>query len=94
MILGVVRHISDRVGVMYLGKMVEIAESEHLYVKAASSIYAGLLSAVPVPDPDFKKEQIILEGDIPNPANPPSGCTFHTRVHLRWIFARKSYQNL
>ncbi len=81
--LGVVRHISDRVGVMYLGKMVEIAESEQLYMEALHPYTQALLSAVPVPDPDFKKEQVILEGDIPNPANPPSGCTFHTRCPFK-----------
>lgn len=81
--LGVVRHISDRVGVMYLGKMVEVAESEQLYAKPLHPYTQALLSAVPVPDPDFTKEEVLLEGDMPNPANPPTGCTFHTRCPFK-----------
>ena len=77
--LGVVRHISDRVGVMYLGRMVEVAESEQLYANPLHPYTQALLSAVPVPDPGYVKQEILLEGDIPNPANPPTGCTFHTR---------------
>ncbi|WP_110114310.1 dipeptide ABC transporter ATP-binding protein [Bacillus sp. CGMCC 1.16541] len=77
--LGVVRHISDRVGVMYLGHMVELADSETLYQKPLHPYTEALLSAVPVPDPDFKREQIVLQGDLPSPSNPPTGCPFHSR---------------
>ncbi|HWO97030.1 MAG TPA: dipeptide ABC transporter ATP-binding protein [Bacillus sp. (in: firmicutes)] len=77
--LGVVRHICDRVGVMYLGQMVELSESEKIYEKPLHPYTEALLSAVPVPDPDFKREQIVLQGDLPSPSNPPVGCPFHTR---------------
>lgn len=81
--LGVVRHISDRVGVMYLGRLVEIAPSEQLYANPMHPYTQALLSAVPVPDPDYVKEQVLIDGDIPSPANPPSGCTFHTRCPFK-----------
>lgn len=81
--LGVVRHISDRVGVMYLGKLVEIAPSEQLYDKPMHPYTQALLSAVPVPDPDFHKERLLIEGDMPDPAAPPLGCAFHTRCPFK-----------
>ena len=77
--LSVVEYISDKVGVMYLGKMVEFAETKALFSKPLHPYTESLLSAVPVADPTQQMERIPLEGEIPNPANPPSGCFFHTR---------------
>lgn len=77
--LSVVEHISDTVGVMYLGNMVEFADTDKIFSKPLHPYTEALFSAIPIPDPDYKMNRVILEGSIPSPANPPSGCKFHTR---------------
>ena len=79
--LSVVEHISDEVGVMYLGNMVEFGSKEEMFENPMHPYTKSLFSAVPIPDPDVKMNRIILRGDIPSPANPPSGCKFHTRCN-------------
>ncbi|WP_442599174.1 ABC transporter ATP-binding protein [Neobacillus sp. D3-1R] len=82
--LSVVKHMSDRIGVMYLGGLVEVSEKDSLYAEPLHPYTQALISAIPEPDPRKKKDRIILEGDVPSPIAPPSGCTFHPRcAHAR-----------
>ncbi|MBR7553048.1 ABC transporter ATP-binding protein [Allobacillus sp. GCM10007491] len=80
--LSVVKHMSDRIGVMYLGNLVELADNESIYNEPLHPYTQALISAIPHPNPKMKKERIVLEGDVPSPSNPPSGCPFHTRCPM------------
>ncbi len=81
--MSVVKFISDRIGVMYLGRIVELATKGELFARPLHPYTRALLSAVPVPDPDARRQRVILEGEIPSPSSPPSGCPFHTRCPMR-----------
>ncbi|MDQ3865237.1 MAG: ATP-binding cassette domain-containing protein, partial [Actinomycetota bacterium] len=89
--LGVVRHVSDRIAVMYLGKLVELSPAEELYTRPIMPYTEALLSAVPIPDPDLaqRRERIVLQGDVPSPIDPPSGCRFHPRCRYMTDICRE-----
>ena len=92
--LSVIKHISRHIGVMYLGRIVESGDKEQIYQQTLHPYAKALLSAIPIADPEEKKDRIILQGDVPSPANPPTGCTFHTRCSSCMEICRKECPDL
>jgi oligopeptide transport system ATP-binding protein len=92
--LSVVRHVSNRVGVMYLGRIVELADEKDIYGDPQHPYTQALLTSVPIPDPEIERQRIVLGGDVPNPINPPSGCSFHTRCLYARDVCRKETPDL
>jgi oligopeptide transport system ATP-binding protein len=92
--LAVIKHVSDRVGVMYLGKIVELADSIEIYSKPQHPYTEALMSAIPVPDPEINRERVILEGDVPNPVDLPIGCRFYTRCRYNSAICKKQEPEL
>ncbi|MCB0186441.1 MAG: ABC transporter ATP-binding protein, partial [Caldilineaceae bacterium] len=89
--MSVIKHVCDHVAVMYVGRIVEVAETKELFANPLHPYTEALLSAIPKPDPRAKRSRILLEGDVPNPANPPSGCYFHPRCsYAKDICAQES----
>jgi oligopeptide/dipeptide ABC transporter ATP-binding protein len=92
--LAVVKHISDDIAVMYLGRIVEYADSEELYAAPLHPYTQALISAIPIPDPSRKRKRFLLPGDVPSPANPPSGCHFHPRCPFAIAICKTAYPQL
>lgn len=92
--LAVVKHISDDIAVMYLGRIVEYADSEELYAAPLHPYTQALISAIPIPDPSRKRKRFLLPGDVPSPANPPSGCHFHPRCPFAMAICKTAFPQL